>query len=409
MQADTVTPRLSISPQVEGTFSWQGATLRFQPQEDWPEGAKVRITLVSGAMTDLGVAIDQAYASSFTVRAIQLAFLYPANGSADLYLLDTESGISRQVTEIGSIQDFDLLPASDTVLFTALNSNEGSDIYRLELTSGEVSRLLDCENEYCSMVRVSPDGAQLAYERSGLDGRVSIWLTDITGRDQQMVSRPGHEARLPQWSPEGLLSYYDVDDEAYSIHDLDRDGRIELENLSGQSGSWSPTGQRFAVQQLTPYTIELPVDLIDKPFEVIPEGEEYEAVEVASGNIITFSYDTQTSSNLSGRSDVVDANPVYSPDGRWLVFARRVLDPQASMLGGQVWLMRANGSQQRALTDNPNYKYSGFAWHPDNRQIAVVRADNTQPTELPELWLLDVTSGSQARLVIGGYDPVWIP
>lgn len=409
MQTDTVLSRLSISPEIDGAFTWEGATLRFQPEEDWPEGAKVRITLVSGALTDLGVAIDQPYASSFTVRAVQLAFLYPSDGQADLYLLDIESGVSQQVTDIGGIQDFDLLPASDTVFFSARNSNEGSDLYRFDLENGEVSQLLDCKGEYCSMARISPGGELLAYERSGLDGRVSIWLMEVVGGEQQLISKVGHQVRLPQWSPEGLLSYYHVEDEAYYILDLVEDTITELENRSGEPGTWSPTGGRFVVQQLMPYTIELPVDLIDKPFEVIPEGEKFKAVEVASGNIISFSYSTQVSTNLSGRSDVVDANPVYSPDGRWLVFARRVLDQQASMLGRQVWLMLANGSRPRALTDNLNYKYSGFAWHPDSRQLAVVRADNTHPTELPELWLLDVNSGSQTRLVIGGFDPVWIP
>ena len=130
---------------------------------------------------------------------------------------------------------------------------------------------------------------------------------------------------------------------------------------------------------------------------------------MAIGNIIAFDHSSQTSTNLSERDDVQDGSPLYSPDGRWLVFSRRVLEQSASTLGWQVWLMRANGSQQQALTDNPNYRYSGFAWHPDSRRLAAVRADNTHPTDPPELWLLDMRSGSQTRLVIGGYHPVWIP
>ena len=409
MQAESVTARLGIFPEVNGSYTWENTTLRFQPEDEWPQGEKVRITLVSGALTHLGAAIKEAYAWSFTVRPTRLAFLYPADGPADLYLLDIESGNSQQITTIGGIQDFGLHAASNTIYFSARNSNEGSNLYRIDLESEEVTLVLDCQDEYCSMVQVSTDGRQLAYERSDLDGHVAIWLMDLANSKQLQISQRNHEARLPQWSPGGLLSYYDVDSERYYILDLLAEERIWLDNQPGELATWSPNNHSFTIQQLTPYTFELPVDLIDKPFETLPEGEDYEAVEVASGNIIAFDLSSKESINLSGRTEVIDGSPLYSPDGRWLAFSRRVLEQNASTLGRQVWLMRANGSQQEALTDNPNFKYSGFAWHPDSRQLAVVRADNTRPTELPELWLLDTRNGNQARLVIGGYDPLWIP
>ena len=273
MRPESVSARLSIFPEVSGSFSWQDTTLRFQPEELWPEGAKVRVTLVSGAQTSLGPTIDEAYAWAFTVRSTQLAFLYPANGPADLYLLNVESGQSQQVTHIGGIQDFDLQPDSSAVFFSARNDQEGSDLYRLELKTGDVHPALDCQGDYCSMVQVSPHGDMLAYERSGADGRVAIWLLTLASREQRQLSRSGHEARLPQWSPDGLLSYYDEDDKAYYILDLAQDENVRLGNLSGELGSWSPSGGRFAVQQLTPDTFELPVDLIDKPFEVIPRAK----------------------------------------------------------------------------------------------------------------------------------------
>jgi len=409
MQADTVLKRLSISPLVKGSYTWEGATLRYQPEEDWPAGSKVRITLVSGALTKLGIPLGKAYAWSFTVRPTRLAYLYPAKGSADLYLLDPESGEQRQLTQSGGLLDFDHLPGQDLIIFSAANQTEGSDIYQVFIDSGETTQLLDCGHDACSMVRISPDGSWLAYERSGPSGVAAVWLLDLESGEQQQISPTGEEVRLPQWSPQGLLSYYDSDDESYHITDLKTGQTVTLDNQSGEYGTWSPNGQRFVVQQLTPYTFELPVDLIDKPFQT-PEPEEgYEPVEVASGNIVAFNYAARTTVNLSGEMNVEDAGPVFSPDGRWLAFARRVLEQSASTLGRQLWLMRQDGSQQHALTDSPNHKYSAFAWHPEGQQLAMVRVDSTRPADPPELWLIDIRNNQQIRLVIGGYAPLWIP
>ena len=42
---------------------------------------------------------------------------------------------------------------------------------------------------------------------------------------------------------------------------------------------------------------------------------------------------------------VEDVSPVFSPDGKWIAFARRYLDPLRWTPGRQVWLMRADGTE----------------------------------------------------------------
>jgi Tol biopolymer transport system component len=71
--------------------------------------------------------------------------------------------------------------------------------------------------------------------------------------------------------------------------------------------------------------------------------------------------------------------------------------------------MRADGSEKEMLTDDPDYKYSAFAWSPDGSQIAVVRSNTTLLTDPPEVWLVDVDTGEAIQLVIGGFAPQWIP
>lgn len=57
-------------------------------------------------------------------------------------------------------------------------------------------------------------------------------------------------------------------------------------------------------------------------------------------------------------SELTDTLPAWSPDGSHLSFSRGL---------GQTWLMRADGSSQRALSS------SGFRWSPNGKQLAFLR------------------------------------
>ncbi|MCB0152172.1 MAG: PD40 domain-containing protein, partial [Caldilineaceae bacterium] len=57
--------------------------------------------------------------------------------------------------------------------------------------------------------------------------------------------------------------------------------------------------------------------------------------------------------NLSGEtSPVEDGAPVWSPDGEWIAFRRNINDGPGATLSKQLWIMRADGSDARPLTDD---------------------------------------------------------
>ena len=57
--------------------------------------------------------------------------------------------------------------------------------------------------------------------------------------------------------------------------------------------------------------------------------------------------------NLSGETaPVEDGAPVWSPDGEWLAFRRNINDGPGATLTKQLWLMRADGSEARPLTND---------------------------------------------------------
>ena len=92
-----------------------------------------------------------------------------------------------------------------------------------------------------------------------------------------------------------------------------------------------------------------------------------------------------------------DSHPVWSPDGKHIVFGRH----------GDIYVMDANGDNQHKLTDNPNGDQDP-SWSPDSKQIVFVsnRAGNL------EIFVIDADGTNQRNLTNNervDEDPVWSP
>jgi Tol biopolymer transport system component len=111
----------------------------------------------------------------------------------------------------------------------------------------------------------------------------------------------------------------------------------------------------------------------------------------------------------TGFGQVEDAAPVYSPDGRWIALARKHLEGDLWTLGRQLWMMRADGSGARALSEEPDYNHSAIAWSADSTTLAYMRFNQGDFTQASEIWVSGLEEGQARRLIIGGYLPQWVP
>jgi Tol biopolymer transport system component len=82
-----------------------------------------------------------------------------------------------------------------------------------------------------------------------------------------------------------------------------------------------------------------------------------------------------------------DTNPFYSPDGRWIAFL--------SDRGGrsEVWIMRADGTEQRRLTQEGAGGHF-LRWTPDSRAIVFRSESGTQI----HIYRVSVADGALTRL-----------
>ncbi len=124
----------------------------------------------------------QDFETSFSVRQPHLAFLYPSDGPANIFLHNPLTGVIDPLTNVFSgVLDFDVSPDGAWLYYSASNTQGGSDLYRLSLsgeseaqpgtpapTFNQPETVLSCPQAQCRSADVSSDGDFLAFERQAL-------------------------------------------------------------------------------------------------------------------------------------------------------------------------------------------------------------------------------------------------
>ena len=432
MQNASVTERLVIEPFRQGKFTWQGNTLVFTPDQPWPAGETVQVWLKAGSKASglLSLPMRQEVAWSFTIGQPRLVYLYPEKGPADLYILDLQTGRNEPITHAaGGVQDFGVDANDSTVYYSVRNEQEGkgSSIYRLDLggqrqettaQNGSPAMpiimpvpILACPQASCSALAVSPAGDYLAYERIALPGSdqpsySQVWIAPLPRVDAPgssvpedaptIAGDPAHRTLMPAWSSDGLLVFYDVDAAAFIFFDPKEGERIRFPNQTGQPGAWHPNGRNYVAPEIIFLDANVSTSITDLK-------------SLADSHLLLFNWQTGTTQDLTPGEGIEDAAPAFSPDGKFLAFARKYLDVKRWTPGRQIWLMQTESSEAWPLTNEPLYNHFDFAWSPASDRLVYVRFDQSTMTQPPEIWIIDPSTGQAMQLVKGGYAPQWIP
>lgn len=400
MDASSVEARLVIEPDRPGTLTWQDSTLLFQPDEPWAAGTQVRVSLASGARARSfpGLPIFQSLEYTFVISEPQILYLHPAEGPADLYLLDPLSGQTERLTTIqGGVLGFSAAPDGQQVY---LSVRSGA-ILVLDRASGEISELIACAQAACSDPQASPDGAYLAYVHTARNENgpltyPQVIIHHLEDGSEQPADPSALSTTMPRWSSSGWLAFYDEIQQVYRLFDQESGRRVIFPNQTGGSGAWSPQGEYF----IAPEIFLIPNAYVGSTGNLEP---------MPTSHLLRFDLSSETSLDLTEENTLEDTGPAIAPDGRRLAFARKYLDPARWTPGRQLWLMDIDGSQARPLTDQSFYNHTSFQWKPDGSQLLYVRTNQTDLVTPPEIWRMEADGSGAVRLVIGGFAPVWIP
>ncbi|MBE7536709.1 MAG: serine/threonine-protein kinase [Anaerolineales bacterium] len=279
----------------------------------------------------------------------------------------------------------DAAPTATSVMFAsngnliAFNSRMGgnSDIYTVNINGGDLSRLTSstAHDVYPSW---SPDGTQIVYQTNE-GGDQELVIINVSNKEYYAITNNTCNDWGPVWSPVGdWIAFYSDCDGERNIYKMRADGtdRTQLTFSSGSNSwfpAWSPDGKQitFSSNQLGKYHI----------YTMNSNGGEQ--VELAKGCV---SY--------------------YSPDGRRILYGVYCNDTD------ELWLMNADGSNQRPITDGVECKNA--TWSPDGKNI-VFQLSKTTGDGPFQIYIMDLDNPDRSNwsLVtdydVNGAAPVWQP
>lgn len=188
----------------------------------------------------------------------------------------------------------------------------------------------------------SPDGRRLVYiaETPQRGSQAGIHLIDFAARARRSLTPQAVYVRDLSWSPESdRILYAEANEEHFSVRIVDLHGRISdvfvQRNLLLESPQWQPTGDSISF--------------------VVNTGRDTE--------LLRYDFATSAMTRLTHQG-AADAEPIWSPDGRWIAFR--------SLRTGlwENYLMRPDGSEVRRIANRANPPDFSPVWAPDSQAIA---------------------------------------
>ncbi len=347
--------------------------------------------LTYGAVTKLqsGSSLWIPVASQGSINEAQIIYMNAdENDHKQLFSVDTKGSEPRQLTDAAkSVVGYAISPDQKQLIYIEQTEEVEYGIWLMSLDGAENRLVASCKEAQCGSPIWSPDGQNVVYEymAENTDGTTigisSLWWLDVSSGEARPVFQ---EDRLPginpRWSPDGeWLSY--ATPEGLRLYRLEDGENRMINNTLRAAAQWSPDSRSILLR-----------DVVVKNDQFVTQLFLYD---LSSGTI----------TNLSADENMENILAAWSPDGKFISVVRRDL---SNPRGDQIWVMRADGSQARAITNAPAVLHGNLGWSPDGKYLLYdLYLLDTFPIE-SRLEMLNTKTGEVTNLEVKGYNPKWI-
>jgi dipeptidyl aminopeptidase/acylaminoacyl peptidase len=284
------------------------------------------------------------------------------------------------------------------------------------------------ELEWASDPQISPDGTRIVYVRNSMDvmedrSRRELWIVGADGKNHRRLTR----GSSPRWSPDGARIAF-IEDSQIHLRWMDTGESASISQLTESPSNivWSPDGEWIAFSMLVAEEAPKLVSLPRKPEGAkwadppeletrvrhradgrgdLPHGFEHLFVIPAEGG---------TARQITSGSFHHRSAPAWTPDGKALVFSsNRNESWEREFRNSEIYRVSIEDGAVVALTDRDGPDHSPVV-SPDGKRIAYLGYDDQVRTyQVTELYVMNA-DGSDKRLVTDALDrsvssPVWSP
>lgn len=393
--------------EIPGTLTWNGATASFRPTEALDPGGSYQVILAKGAASESGRELLSEYRFGFSIRRPRVAYLAPATGTPfNIWIADPgDPASARQLTDSPSgIFDFGVSPDGAKIAFSERNlETNTSDIKLLDLETGAIEQLTNCEDADCKTPTWRPDGQIIAYERVDFNSDMlnvgasptRIWLIDLS--TTPATTRPLFDDSQKlgfgvQWSRDGdRLTVFDYNSQGILYHEFSANTTAIIPSRYGSTGALSPDGLRVVFPEIILQENQA------RSYLQIVDMEKQEITPLTSPE---------------GPND--DDIAAWSPDGVHLAIGRRYLDDRYTR-GKQLYLLNVDDGVVEPLLLDPAYQMGIFIWDATGAQLAIQRfpdpstINDPENPGKPEIWTLNVETKALTQVAVDAFYPRWVP
>jgi Tol biopolymer transport system component len=381
MDQTSVEAHFSLSPMVTGRFEWEENILWFFPETTFDPDQVYQLSLSAGAQSANGRTLLKTQHWTLSISSQDILYLILVGNGGELWLWDSTNNTTRSLTNTGNlIIDYSPSKTGEWIAYSVENGENGSDLWLVNYNGTEHFLLLSCGSDFCSQPDWSPDGKWIAYARQTYDpekGQIQpsrIWTVNIASSETTPLYKNEETlGQMPSFSPDGTqLASYDPILDGIRILNLETSKETIIPTSLEEMGDWSADGKSLLFIDLLPSALEPEVIIY------IADLENENILQALGGDAEATSF----------------SQPRWSPDSNWIAVGLR---PVNSTANKALWVLKTDGSEAIAVTNEPSANFSSYHWDPWGESLVYQRLGfNLQPS----VWIWDIDGAAR---------PQWLP